>query len=162
MRKTLFLSLFLTFSFAYAQDRAGLIGQAVVIPYQFEPQATKGDETYAVDLGYFFSENWMGLLSWEFALRGTERINVAFGARYLTRIYSLFKPYIGGEFLYLIDPTNDLGWRSYVGFEYDLQKITGNNNLRFTIQTGLSGIAHLHANDDLFWEIVRTGISWSY
>ena len=162
MRISLFCALVLVFTTLHAQDRAGLIGQAVVIPYQFQPTTTRGNETYAVDLGYFFSENWMGLLSWEFALRGPERVNVAIGFRYLTRVWSLFKPYIGAEFLYLIDPTNDLGWRSYLGFEYDLKAITGNDNLRFTLQSGISGIAHLNASDELFYEMVRAGFSWSY
>jgi len=147
---------------ASAQDRSGMIGQGMVFPYQFQPQNGRGSETYAVDLGYFFKEDWMGILSWEFALRGPQRVNIAIGPRYFTRLYSYLKPYIGGEFLYLVEPTNDLGWRAYVGVEYNLHKLTDNDNLRATVQTGLAGIAHLNRPDDLFYELVRLGVSWSY
>jgi hypothetical protein len=147
---------------ARAQDRAGLFGQSLMIPYRVEPNAERGDETYSLDLGYSFDEHWLGMLSWDLGMRGIERTGISVGPNYLMKVYSRFKPYVGLRFLYSIAPSNEIGWRVLVGIEWNARRWTGVDNLRFSFDTGISGYLFDAGPNEYNFEVIRMGVSWSF
>jgi hypothetical protein len=147
---------------AEAQDRAGYVGQSVILPVLMEPETKRGDTTYAIDLSTALSERWFGRASFEFGLQGANRISVALGPEFFFRLHSLLKPFAGAQAVYEVSPSSEFGVRGYAGVEFDLVPLTGIDNLRLTGATGGLYVFNRHIPNEIYFEAIRLGLAWSY
>ena len=148
--------------FATAVDRYGFLGNTFSFPMQFEPVKEAKNEAFAIELGTFFSERWAGILAFDFAVKDSDRIALAIGPRVYLALDLRLKPYVGGRFMYLVNTTNDIGGRIQFGLEYDLERLTRMNNLRFTAETGVTGFVQKDIADEMYWDMIRLGFAWNY
>lgn len=147
---------------AAAQDRAGYIGISILTPVTLKPDTKRGDEVFALDLAYFFRDELAGVLTWDFGLENTKRVNLAVGPQVFFFRDSRVKPYFTTRFIYSLDPKNDLGWRLNGGVEWDLRWLTGLDNLAAYTDVGVSQIFARGGPNLVTLELFRAGMSWSF
>ncbi|MFH1017882.1 MAG: hypothetical protein V1798_06855 [Pseudomonadota bacterium] len=147
---------------AEAQDRTGYVGQSVILPYQFNPTTGRGDSAYAIDIGMALTERWFGRASVEFALQGAGRIGLAVGPEVYFGLPWMIKPLATVQALYVFSPTSDFGVRGAIGAEWNLKFLTGIDNLRFTLQSGVLAILKRQVRNQIYWETARAGFSWNF
>jgi hypothetical protein len=146
----------------HALDRYGLMGLGVRTPLVLEPSVDAGDVTYSVDMAYFFHERWAALLAWDIGLEGQKWDGLAVGLRTYMGLDWVLRPYATLQFVYLLNPKNDLGWRVGFGAEWNLRAATKIDNLSVFFDTGLSQVFADNAPDWLILDLFRSGLSWSY
>lgn len=148
---------------AQAMDRYALMGVSLGMPLDLDPEVSRGDLTYGIDLGYFLTEDWAFILDWDFGLEGKRKIELTTGFQGFLELDTFVRPYLAGKFLYALKPERDMGWRLSAGAEWNLNVLTGLDNLQVFTETGVSQIlTNTTLGDKLTLELFRVGLSWSY
>lgn len=147
---------------AKGEDRNGFVGASGGWSRQLQPTKQWNDPLFAMDFGVLFSELWGSNASFDFALGESNRISLSFGPMlYFARDFAL-KPFVYANFIYLLEPTHDIGWRGGVGLEWNLVRLTGQDNLRLYVMSGVHQIMISKAKDEFALDAVRAGLAWNY
>jgi len=131
-------------------------------PVEVDPNSGTRGLIYGIDIGASFADQWAGVISWDFGVKTTERIGFGVGMQYFFTERRELKPYASSRFLYVLDPENAVGWRFNVGVEWDLVRMTKQNNLRLYAESGASQIFPDVTPTTWFVEMIRAGLAWNF
>ncbi len=144
-----------------AVDRYGYIGFSTGPTLHVHPQTQAGDYSFSTDFAYFFEERWAGVLSIDYGLNQTRRVDLRIGPQLFLLLDGDVLPYLSADFLYSLTPEKAFGWRFNFGGEWNLARWTGLDNLRVVFESGISQLFIETPSDILILDIFRVGLSWN-